>query len=211
MKVAAVIPAYNEEAHIEPLLKVFLNHSSIDEVIVVDDGSCDNTGRVARNAGAKVIRQDNKGKGSAMMTGVEGTDADIIFFSDADLKGITAEHITTLLDPVLRGEADMTIGLRDRGQFFTWLFARIAPVLSGERVLHRDIFLALKGRAAADFGIETLMNAYCRKERLSVQCFRMGGVRQVIKEKKWGLTFGLISRVKMIGQILRAEWYTLWM
>ncbi|MBT7253223.1 MAG: glycosyltransferase, partial [Candidatus Nitrosopelagicus sp.] len=62
----ACIPAYNEASHIESLVKSAKNH--VDSVIVCDDGSTDNTAKIARNAGAVVISQSNQGYGAAIST-----------------------------------------------------------------------------------------------------------------------------------------------
>ena len=86
MKVAAVVPAHNEEATISEVLMVLLNSKELDEVIVVDDGSTDKTAEVSEATGAKVIRLPKKeGKGNAMREGVKRTKAEIIVFCDADL------------------------------------------------------------------------------------------------------------------------------
>jgi polyisoprenyl-phosphate glycosyltransferase len=208
-KVAAIIPAYNEENNIKPILDVFLHSPEIHEVIVIDDGSQDNTAKIAREAGARVIMQRNTGKGGAMMTGAKNTDADILFFSDADLLDFTAEHIYDILFPVLQGKATMTVGLRRRWKFWNWLMPKISPVLGGQRAILKDIFLALEPLATKDFGIETIMNAYCVKKKLPVRYVEIPGVKQVIKEKKWGLFNGFSARLKMVGQILKAEYKVL--
>ena len=99
----------------------------------------------------------------------------------------------------------MAIGLRDRGRFLTWLLPHIAPVLGGERAIRRDIFLKLSGKASVDFGIETVMNAYCRKHHIPVEYIAMQGVKQIIKERKYGFCKGFLARMRMVFQILRAE------
>ena len=67
MKVAAVIPAYNEERTVASVVRAVREAPSISEVIVVDDGSTDRTAQVARQAGARVVHlETNVGKGGAM-------------------------------------------------------------------------------------------------------------------------------------------------
>lgn len=84
-KIVTIIPAYNEEFAIETVVEGALEHS---DVIVVDDGSTDNTYNLAKNAGATVIKHDkNKGKGAAIKSGLrEGlkNDYDVFIFIDGD-------------------------------------------------------------------------------------------------------------------------------
>jgi glycosyltransferase involved in cell wall biosynthesis len=117
-KVVAGIPAYNEAESIGDIIRRALSH--VDEVIVVDDGSTDNTAQVASAAGATVIRSEhNQGAGGA--TGVcfqqarEG-EAAVLVTIDGDGQHNAAE-MPSLIAPVLRGEADLVIGSRflDKG------------------------------------------------------------------------------------------------
>src|SRR5690606_14782120 len=102
-RVSAVVPAHNEEQTIAGVVNVLLKHPMIDEVIVVDDGSSDATAERARAAGATVlVMPENGGKAAAMSRGVRAARNDIIFFSDADLIGLTAEMITQVVTPVVK-------------------------------------------------------------------------------------------------------------
>ena len=110
MRIAAVIPAFNEEVAIGSV--ALLTGEHVDEVIVVDDGSSDRTAHVAEMAGARVIRHHkNRGKGAALKTGFEAADADIVVTLDADGQHNPAE-IPKLVEPILRGEADVVNGSR---------------------------------------------------------------------------------------------------
>lgn len=215
MSITAIVPAYNEEKNIGCVLDVLLNSGIFSSVVVIDDGSRDNTGEVARKKGARVIRQANKGKGAAMVMGAEVVDTEYIFFCDADVVGLQTEHIHALVGPVVSGNVAMTVGLRDRGKFFTWLLPYIAPVLGGERVLSRSLFQSIiqtyMQYAPFNFGIETYMNAYCATHHLRILPVKMKGVTQVIKEKKYGFWVGFAARIRMVGQILHAEMRTIFL
>jgi len=107
-KVSVVIPAYNEEPTVAKVVRAAKECDLVDEVIVVDDGSEDNTYEEAKKAGAKVIRhEENRGKGEAMKTGLKHAEGDIVAFVDADIKNIKPEMIEKMIKPVLKGEADL--------------------------------------------------------------------------------------------------------
>ena len=118
-RVAVVIPAKNEAARIAATVAAALTIASVDLVVVVDDGSTDQTAVLASGAGATVTRhQRTRGKAAAMETGAElvrlldqqDDDQPLrpLLFLDADLEE-TARNAAPLVPPVLAGEADMTI------------------------------------------------------------------------------------------------------
>ena len=122
-KLSIVIPAYNEAARVGASLRTifdYLNHSrEPSEVIVVDDGSADETAQTAEQAfgdagtaSARLIRYDeNRGKGYAVRTGLLAAQADIALFSDADLSTPITET-PKLVGPIRNGECDFTFGSR---------------------------------------------------------------------------------------------------
>ena len=83
--VTIIIPAYNEEEGINNVITQLKELSENYEIIVVDDGSTDNTYKLANETGVKVIRHPyNKGYGAALKTGIRNAEADIVLFMDAD-------------------------------------------------------------------------------------------------------------------------------
>ncbi|BAW31230.1 MAG TPA: glycosyltransferase family 2 protein [Methanothermobacter sp.] len=113
MKIVIIIPAYNEEATISEVVKEALKHG---DTIVVDDGSSDNTGILAKKAGAKVIKHEkNKGKGAALKTGVRSiinSGYDVIIFMDGD-----GQHDPKYIKPLASriNSAQIVIGSRFLG------------------------------------------------------------------------------------------------
>ena len=111
----ACIPAYNEESYIESLVKSAKNH--VDSVIVCDDGSTDNTAKIARNAGAVVISQSNQGYGAAISTLFDyarRNNAKIMVTLDGDGQH-NPEQIPLLLDAIISHGVDVSVGSRFLG------------------------------------------------------------------------------------------------
>ncbi|MFC1656447.1 glycosyltransferase family 2 protein [Patescibacteria group bacterium] len=114
-KISVVIPCYNEEEGIVQTLKSV--PSCVDELLVVDNNSYDETAPVARKLGAKVVREFNQGYGSAMQRGMRVAKGDIIITSDADATyplGDIKEVIDYLLDNKLDFVSGNRFPLRDK-------------------------------------------------------------------------------------------------
>ena len=119
---AVVVPANNEEATIGTLLarvKSVRVPGYKVRVFVVDDGSDDDTGRVAREWGAIVVRHpQNRGLGAAVRTGLREAveaGASLVAYLDADLE-YDPEDIPCLVKPIIDGQADYTLGSRFKGK-----------------------------------------------------------------------------------------------
>ncbi len=110
-KIAVVIPAYNEEQSLPSVLKA-IPQEVVDQIIVVDNCSTDQTAEVARSCGAQVVHEGRMGYGSACLRGIANTEGyDVLVFLDGDYSDYP-EDMPDLLQPVLGGEADMVIGSR---------------------------------------------------------------------------------------------------
>lgn len=108
-KVSVIIPAYNEEDTVATVVGVVKEVSFVDEIIVVNDGSSDNTEAEAIKAGARVItHRVNKGKGEALFTGYRKAECDVIVFIDADIHNLTSKKVEAMIMPILEGKTDIT-------------------------------------------------------------------------------------------------------
>ena len=203
VNVAAVVPAHNEAPRMGPVLQALLAARSVHEVILVDDASTDGTGNVARATTAirTIALSRNVGKGGALKVGVLATQADVVLFLDADLVGLTPAHIDALLLPVLREDAQMTVGLFQGGRYVTDLSQLLVPYISGQRALRRELFLAVPGLDRARFAVETMLTRYAKAARLRVKHVPLHGVTHIMKEEKRGLVRGLWDRLRMYHDI----------
>jgi glycosyltransferase involved in cell wall biosynthesis len=205
LRVAAIVPAYNEGATLREVLSVLKATPSIDEVLVVSDGSTDDTVEIARSLGLRTIHlRQNQGKGRAMEIGVAHTDAEILLFVDADILNLTVELIQRLIEPVLSGRSDMNVGIRHRGRPINAIQDRTGPLLSGVRCLRRPIFEAVPDSHLEGFAVETGLNWACRELGCRTTTTVMYNLKHLVKEKKRGLVQGLHARYRMFAAVFGA-------
>jgi len=116
--VSILVPAYNEAATIEHVLRRVCELELRREVLVVDDGSKDGTPDLAEGLGIDAVRvlrhERNQGKGAAVRTGIQASRGDIVVIQDADLE-YDPRDLPKLLQPLLDGVADVVYGTRLRG------------------------------------------------------------------------------------------------
>ena len=112
--IKVIIPAYNEE---KSIIKVIQDIPSIvDEIIIVDNNSSDQTAKNAQEAGAKVLTEIKKGYGNACLKGIsyvksQTHQTDIIVFLDGDFSDYP-EELTKLIAPIINDNIDFVIGAR---------------------------------------------------------------------------------------------------
>ncbi|MCE5200156.1 MAG: glycosyltransferase family 2 protein [Armatimonadota bacterium] len=207
MKVAAIVPAYNERDRISTVLVAIKDAQIVDEIVVVCDGSTDGTYELVSNdPELNVVKLDpNRGKGGAMRAGAEHTDADVILFLDADLIGMDGDKVDAILKPVAEGDADMSIGIFKDGRGATDLAQFLTPYISGQRAMRRDVFLEIPNLDGVRSGVETAITKYFRAHRMKVSRVALSGCTHCMKEEKLGIARGFAARVRMyldIGKIL---------
>jgi glycosyltransferase involved in cell wall biosynthesis len=207
-KVAVIIPAFNEEERIELVLNVVTASFLVDEIIVINDGSTDRTSEVVKkNSSVKLIKHsENKGKGAAMATGIASTDAEILVFVDADLIGLTEEHIRDLIEPVLKDKnLMMTIGKFEGGRLRTDFAQKISPFLSGQRVIRREFLDGMKDFKTTGFGVEVCFTKHAKDSGFKVKEITLNNISHVMKEEKLGLKKGVIARLNMYKDIFSVK------
>ena len=127
----------------------------------------------------------------------------ILFFLDADLIGLTPEHVKSLIDPVLRREVEMSIGIFEKGRLATDLAQLVAPYLSGQRALRKELLKAIDDIEDSRFGVEVALTKYAHDRGIKVKEVELLGMTHIMKEEKMGLTKGLAARMKMYWEIAK--------
>ncbi|MFW6104462.1 MAG: glycosyltransferase family 2 protein [Candidatus Bipolaricaulota bacterium] len=206
MELSTIIPAYNEGKRIGSVLEALDNANHPGELIVVDDGSTDDTPEIVNRNGAEtrlLQLQKNTGKANALARGVEEASNEILMFIDADLMGLKPHHVDKMASTYKEGNWDMVIGVFHKGRLNTDISQKISPHLSGQRVLSRNLWEKLDKSTAEEFGVEMALTKLSLKENLSTTKVKLTGVTHVMKEEKRGFVEGMKSRLKMYGNIIK--------
>ena len=184
MRVSVVIPALNEAGCVGELVQEALAQS-VNEVVVVDNGSTDGTANIAQQAGARVVSEPRRGYGYACASGVAATDANVLVFLDGDGSSLPSE-MPSLLEPITHGRADLALGSRVLGhvmqaampphqRFGNWLASKLMNMLYNLRVtdlgpyraIKRDLLIQLDMREMT-FGWPTEMMVKAARRRARI-------------------------------------------
>lgn len=192
-RLSLLLPAFNEESRLGPTIDALTTHfdsHQLDyEILVIDDGSTDDTADIARAAGATVIRHpENLGKGAALRSGVQAAKGQSIVFTDADLA-----YSPSMIDPILslvEGDIDMAVGSRRHPQsqstsrrgLLRWVGGMFVSLLTRALVLpeirdtqcgikgfRRSVAKDLFGRSRVDgFAVDVELFALAHRDQLRV-------------------------------------------
>jgi glycosyltransferase involved in cell wall biosynthesis len=220
LNVAVVIPARNEEAALPGVLAE-IPADVVDQVVVVDNGSTDDTAEVARSAGAIVVPEPRAGYGYACAAGVRvalARGAEALVFLDAD-GSFDAGQIPALLAPLEADRADLVLGSRPAGgmepgampahaRFGNWLVARLMGLLYGLRVSDLGPFRAVRADLLGRLAMQEM--TYGWPTEMMVKAARQGG-RVVEVPARYRVRRG--GRSKVSGTVrgtLLATYFILW-
>jgi len=209
--ISCVIPAYNEATRICNVLKAIKDYPRFMEIIVVNDGSKDKTSEVVKNFirtnNVKHIKLidlvKNSGKTNAVKVGVEASKGTITVLLDADLSGLTHNHLDRLIDPVLKGEYGLTILDRptDRRSIIGW--TGLTRLYGGERAFYREEFLQIEIDNSAGYSLETIMNMHYLKKGIKVRTVFAKDLETATHIKKDGLIKGTKLYLRMFWDIYK--------
>ena len=196
MKVSIVLPAKNEAGAIGQTVRAIKQLNRVDEIIVVNDGSTDDTKSIAEQAGAKVITHPySKGNGAAIKTGARNAIGDVIVFMDADGQH-NPNDIFLLIEKIEQGY-DLVVGARQKGSQASMgrgiankLYNNLASYMSDHQV--EDLtsgFRAVRAEKFREF-IYLLPNGFSYPTTSTMAFFRAG----------YSVTYVPIHAAKRIGK-----------
>lgn len=214
--VSFVVPAFNEGSQIESTLQALQTSPYPYEIIVIDDGSVDDTKERAKQYANTVLSlKTNKGKGYALQMGWQIAKGSYIVSVDADLKG-SAIHIMSLLPPLLRNEADVSIAIVTPGSKSGMGFVKrraqaiilkrtgefVQAPLSGQRAFHRKWLSHVLTKKYYRYGVET---------KMMIDLLQAGAtyveIQSLMTHREMGR--GLKGSIHRFKQWLQIEWQCL--
>jgi glycosyltransferase involved in cell wall biosynthesis len=205
-KISCIIPAYNEGSRIGNVLKVVQKHPLVGEMIVINDGSKDNTLQAIKSFRSKKIKlidfKVNHGKTFGVMTALKKSKSNIVLLLDADLANLKTKNLTDLISPVLNKEADMTISIKENS---LWIFKKLRiDFVSGERVFNKNIIWDLNVlKKLQNFGLESFLNSIVIREKYKIKIVPWAEVSHARKSDKVGVIRGFLGDFKMVIQIIK--------
>ncbi len=201
-KVTCIIPAYNEENRISKVLEVVRGHPLINEIIVVNDCSKDNTLKVIKKfRDIKILNnKKNLGKTLSVLEGLKVSKNDLVLLLDADLLNLTKDNISRLILAVLNNKVDVPIAL-----FGTMFAFRIigADSGSGQRVFNKKIVDFKKIAGLEKYGFESYMNKEIIEQEYSVKIVDWKNAGCTTKGEKENKLFPVRAYVSMWLQMIR--------
>lgn len=175
--ITVIIPARNEEKTIVQVIEKVKQNNNVTQIIVVNNGSNDNTVQCAKDAGVEVINCDNQGKGYAMEVGMQYVKNNIVAFIDADINNYSNDLIELLTNPIINNEADFV----------------------------KSTFIRTKGGVVTEVAVKPLLNLlfpnmYKFSEPISGMIAAKKNVLEVLEfEKDYGVDIGILIDVIQNG------------
>lgn len=209
MNISAIVCAYNEELTIEKVIKVLQSSKSIDELIVVNDGSTDHTTEILskfdKASKIKIIQNKvNTGKGASMVAGIECAKFDTILFCDADLQTLAQSHISDLINTYKKYQPHMVIAGRED---IKSILGKFMATISGERILSKAIIQPyLDIICKSGNGAEQIINHVYKNIGINYICSEQIG--HILKYQRKDSRSWIANYIKQIGQMI-SVWFLL--
>jgi glycosyltransferase involved in cell wall biosynthesis len=213
IKVSCIIPAYNEGPRIRTVLQVVYKHPLIDEIIVVDDGSTDDTQSIVREFPdvRLIVNKENRGKSYSVARGVTESSGDYILMLDADLHGLRSEDIISLVDPVKKGRAKVSMSIRKNAP--AWMKLIKVDLMTGERMLPKSMFIPhiQEIMALRSYALEVFLNRIIIKNKYTINPVLLKNVQDELKTTKQGVFSGVKLFLSMWRDILKTVSFWEWL
>jgi glycosyltransferase involved in cell wall biosynthesis len=199
------ICAYNEADKIANILRAVDGHPLLSEIIVVNDGSTDDTAVLARSFPnvTLISYPTNRGKTYALSRGMAAARGDHLMLIDADLAGLTAADIFALAEPVAAGRTQVSISLRANS--LALYRALGLDFVSGERLIPAWLVRphVSKMEHLPRWGGEAFINTLITQARLAIAVVDWPGVFNIRKAQKVGTWRGLMAELAMTADVFR--------
>ncbi len=224
-RISVIIPVFNEQDAIEKVIGDIPGHLPT-EIIVVDNGSTDQTAKLAAAMGARIVRENRRGYGSACLAGIAATNnPDIVVFLDGDYSDHPNE-MPDLIAPILANRADLVIGSRVLGnsesgalmiqaRFGNRLATALIKILFGVSYTDLGPFRAIRYRALIDldmrdktFGWTVEMQVKAAKKALKIQEMPVSYRKRIGVSKITGTLKGTLKAGWKILFTIFKYWFT---
>lgn len=202
MKISCIVPVYNESSRVDAVLDVLVGHELIDEVIVINDGSSDDSEKILKKRrGIKLISyKKNRGKSHAVKEGLMAAKNDWVMMIDSDLKGLNRQNIKDLVEPIRTNRADLAMTLR-KNSLGLFKFFKL-DFVSGERIFRKNFIKNLNElEKLPGFGLEVFLNEIIIQNKEQFVVVNWPNVDTPRKSVKFGFWAGVKGDFKMISQI----------
>jgi len=220
--ITCIIPAYNEEKNIARVLKVVTKYHKFDEIIIIDDGSKDNTVNIIKQfqknyKKLKLLQNEvNLGKTAGVKRGIKYSEGNLIVLLDADLIDLTQENLDSLILPVMYSEVSQTILDRAGDRVPLWGWTNCARFFGGERCFWKQDFQDIKIPDSGGYLLEIVTNLhYIYRERVirTIFCENLYTVHQYNKVSKlqgtWNyfkMSYKIVKKSGIINFIRQILW-----
>lgn len=211
VKITAVIPAFNEEPRIGRVLDIISTFPLFTQIILVNDGSSDQTIAVMKELSKSDKRvqivdlKKNKGKTWAVVEGMKKCKGELVCLIDADLTGLKHEYLYKMVYYLLNGEFDMTILDREgeRVSPIGWAQSWVNRFNGGERAFWIKDWKKINFKKGSLYGIEQEMNLYYVKNSKKVRTIWCPGLYGALQMRKKGFVKGLAVYRKMFIELYK--------
>jgi glycosyltransferase involved in cell wall biosynthesis len=206
---SCIVPAYNEQKRILEVLHAVTSTSKINQVICVDDGSEDNTFKIAKKnfPNIEIVKhQTNRGKTVAVKTGISLAKYNNLILIDSDLIKLSSNELEKAIETYEQNQLDCLLictkptGLLDR---LLRMFPRLSHCLTGSRILKGDILSEiLDDNTINRYQLEVAQNKYLLDSHKNVVYTNISAVN-CLKIRKDGFVKGSKNDIKMWSQVLK--------
>lgn len=207
-----IIPFYNEEEGVVEVIKKISSIKQFDEIILVNDGSQDNSLEIVQNFVAKhkntriqvVSYKKNQGKAHAIQTGLKKVKTEYVCMFDSDLKKINTKEVTYMIENMfLHPEIDMGILRRIHAKRFIKIFYR-ELILSGQRMLRTKDLHKIYEDNFEKYQLEVAINTFMEKNKKIVVRYPFTGENTFKGQKRW-IFQGIKKDISMFRDIFKYQ------